>query len=122
MNLDLWKQRKKELHLKYEDIAKQSGIPITTVKYIFCGYVDSPRIDTVQAIEKVLGLNQFRGWTPEEKAAGVGRRAIYLSDEEYDWLEIRSEILRVKGEDYLSTLTNMLEAIIKMDENNQVKK
>ncbi len=119
MNLDLWKQRKKELHLKYEDIAKQSGIPITTVKYIFCGYVDSPRIDTVQAIEKVLGI----AWelTDEEKAAGVGRRKIYLSDEEYDWLEIRSEILRVKGEDYLNTLTNMLEAITK-DENNQVKK
>lgn len=121
MDLNLWKNKKKELKLTNQDIANNAQLPLRTVEQIMCGKVKNPRIDTVEAIEKVLGLNQFRGWTPEEKAAGVGRRAIYLSDEEYDWLEIRSEILRVKGEDYLSTLTNMLEAITK-DENNQVKK
>lgn len=56
MNLDLWKQRKKELKLKYEDISELSGIPLTTVKNIFCGYVKTPRIDTVQAIERALGI------------------------------------------------------------------
>ena len=56
MNLELWKKRKKELKLKYEDVSAQSGVPLTTVKYIFCGYVTAPRIDTVEAIEKVLGI------------------------------------------------------------------
>lgn len=56
--LDLWKQRKKDLKLTYEDIAEKTGIAISTIKAIFGGATYAPRIDTVQAIEKVLKLDE----------------------------------------------------------------
>lgn len=55
--LELWKQQKKRLGLKYDDIAAMSNIPKGTIQNIFAGYIDNPRIDTVQAIEKALGLS-----------------------------------------------------------------
>ncbi len=58
MNLQLWKQRKKKLQLKYKDISKLSGVPLTTVKSIFLGYVTYPRIQNVEAIERALGLDR----------------------------------------------------------------
>ena len=60
--------------------------------------------------DELLGFTEI---TPELKAAGVGRRAIYLSDDEFDWLELRSEVLRTKGEEYLKTLKVMIEAVTK---------
>lgn len=57
MDLTTWKKAKKDQHLNYEDIAQLSGVPLTTVKNIFCGYTATPRIDTVQAIEHALGLD-----------------------------------------------------------------
>ena len=61
-------------------------------------------------VDYILGRTEI---TSEEKAAGVGRRAIYLSDDEFDWLELRSEVIRTKGEEYLKTLKVMIEAVTK---------
>lgn len=58
MDIDFLKARKKELHLSYDEIAAKSGIPKTTVTNIFMGRTQNPRIDTVQAIEKALGLDR----------------------------------------------------------------
>lgn len=51
--------------------------------------------------------------TTEEKNAGIGRHKTHLSDDEWRWLELRSEVLRTKGEDYLNTLITMIEAVTK---------
>ena len=56
-NLESWKKRKKELKLTLEDISKTSGVGISTVKDIFRGVTTSHRIDTIQAIEKALEIN-----------------------------------------------------------------
>lgn len=56
MNLELWKKAKKEKKLTIEDISRLSNIPKGSVQNIFCGYVPNPRSDTVDAIEKALGL------------------------------------------------------------------
>ena len=73
-------------------------------------------IDTVEAIEKALGLTDGVKWTEEDKALGVGAHPILLSEDEQEWLELRSEILRVKGDDYLRSIKTMLNAIIKENE------
>lgn len=112
MDLELWKKQKKALHLTYEELAKRAKLPKGSIQNIFAGYVPTPRIDTVEAIEEALELRNKHEWTDEEKAAGIGRRAIYLSDDEFDWLELRSEVLRTKGEDYLNTLIVMINAAI----------
>lgn len=127
-NLQFYRAKKKQLKLTNQAIAQQSGIPIRTIEDFFRGAHQNPRIDTVEAINKVLGIktdadrideeksldlkDRFE-WTDEEKSLGVGRRATYLSDDEWDWLELRSEVLRIKGEDYLKTLITMIEAITK---------
>ena len=103
----------KKNKITYDTLSESSGIPIGTIKSIFSGRTPNPRLDTMQAIEEALGLNKPLEWTDEEKAAGVGRYPTYLSEDETEWIELRSEVIRVKGEDYLKTLITMIEAVVK---------
>ena len=54
MTLSEMKERKKELGYSYEQIADMSGVPLSTVQKVFSGVTQSPRYDTLLAIEKVL--------------------------------------------------------------------
>ena len=94
--------------ITYEELATRSSIPIGTLKSIFSGRTPNPRIDTMQAIERALGLTE---WTAEEKELGVGEHAVVLSPEEWQWMELRSEIIRLHGEEYLDTLTDLIQKI-----------
>lgn len=58
MDLELWKKRRKELGLRYEDLAAKSGVSKRSIEDIFRGYTTTPRIDTVEAIERALGINE----------------------------------------------------------------
>lgn len=57
MDVELWKKIKKEKKLTMNDIAEKAGIPKRTIEEIFAGRARYPRIDTVQAIEKALGIS-----------------------------------------------------------------
>ncbi len=114
MDLNHWKQRKKELNLTIDEIAKLANLPKGSVQNIFAGYVPNPRIDTVEAIEKALGINQAPiEWTDEERALGIGNYSTKLSPGEWEWIELRSEVLRIKGETYLNTLIEMIKGALK---------
>lgn len=58
MDLELWKKVKKQNKMTIEEIAKKANLPKGSVQNIFAGYVPNPRIDTVQAIERALGINE----------------------------------------------------------------
>lgn len=119
MNLEALKQAKSATGLTIAQIAERAGLPKGTVQNIFCGYVPNPRSDTLEAIEQALGLDKGAEWTEEEKALGVGNYPVKISDDEYKWLELRSELLRVMGEDYVKTTESLLQAIIeKKDEKS----
>lgn len=60
MNLELWKKVKKEKQMTIEQIAKAANLPKGTVQNIFCGYVPNPRTDTVESIERALGIYTSR--------------------------------------------------------------
>ena len=107
--LELWKEQKQKLKLKYDDIAERSNIPKGTIQNIFAGYIDNHRIDTVQAIERALGLNKELEWTDEDKTEGVGSHSVKLSADEWEWLELRSELLEAGGQEYLDTITTLLQ-------------
>ncbi len=97
IDLQLWKERKKALKLSLQDIANETGISISTLKDIFRGATTDPRIETVQRIEKVLGVEHF--FTPpanalmelrikaeltrEQMAQKLGIEELYL----YDFME-----------------------------------
>lgn len=114
INIELWKKRKKELNWSHDDLARESGVSRRTIAGIFAGDErgQNPTIETVQAIERALGLERPT-WTKEERALGVGEHSTVLSQEEWEWLELRSELLETMGEDYLTALIKMLEEIIK---------
>ncbi len=50
----------KSADITYETISEKSGIPVSTLKKIFSGKTSNPRLDTVQAIERALGINEKR--------------------------------------------------------------
>lgn len=56
--LKKWKEQKKVLKYTNQDIAIKSKLPLRTVEQIMCGKVKAPRLDTVEAIEKALGLDE----------------------------------------------------------------
>lgn len=56
--------------------------------------------------------NEGSEWTDEERALGVGNHPTHLSDKEWEWLELRSEVIEKCGEAYLVTVVNMLQTLI----------
>ena len=67
MNLELWKKIKKEKKLTLQEISNLSEIPKRTIEDIFSGKTPTPRTNTVQAIEKALGINENKIELSEEK-------------------------------------------------------
>lgn len=57
-NLNQLKARKKELGLSFDDLARITGYSRRAIIGVFNGETQSPRIDTVQAIEKALGFDK----------------------------------------------------------------
>ena len=56
INLEKIKQRKKDLHLTNQELAERSGVPLGTINKIFSGATKSPKYNTMQALETVLGM------------------------------------------------------------------
>ncbi len=57
MNLELWKKRYKELGFKnYGELAEKADVSKRSIEDIFRGYTKNPRTDTVEAIERALGI------------------------------------------------------------------
>ncbi len=57
LNINLYKEKKKQLNLTFEDLYQASGVPIQTLHNIFRGHTKNPRVDTIQAIEKALEIS-----------------------------------------------------------------
>lgn len=53
----IWKFKKKELGYTNQNIATKAELPLRTVEQIMCGKVKHPRLDTVQAIDRALGIS-----------------------------------------------------------------
>ena len=60
MNIQKWKQRKKELGWTHDELAEKSGVSRRTIAGIFSGdpRYESPTYNTIQAIERALGLSE----------------------------------------------------------------
>ena len=58
MTIEEIKRYMKQKKITYQELSNISEIPLTTLKYIFSGRTESPRIDTMQAIEHALGLDE----------------------------------------------------------------
>lgn len=117
VNIEAWNKERKRKGITLDDLAKQTDISISTIKDIFRGKTDNPRIDTVQAIERALGIQPQ--WTDEEIAEGVGNHPVNLSPEEWEVIELFSEIKRVKGDTYCRVVIDLLRGILREEENSK---
>ncbi len=116
MDVETLIKAKKEKKMTLQEIAENSGIPKRTVDQIFSGKTKNPRIDTMQAIERALGIENHSPleWTDADRALGVGNHKIILSEDDWEWLELKSETLRKKGNDYYEMLKRMIKAAIEI--------
>lgn len=74
--------------ITYDELSAKSGLSISTIKKIFSGISQYPRIDTMQAIERALGLTQEQETAPtyteeERKLFGLIEQ---LTDDEVEEL------------------------------------
>lgn len=49
--------RRKELKMTFDELSRRSGLPKRTLENILQGKTPTPRIDTVQAIERALDIS-----------------------------------------------------------------
>ena len=54
MTIQEMKEKKKEKGYTYAKMAELSGVPLGTIQKIFCGETESPRYDTLQALEALF--------------------------------------------------------------------
>lgn len=78
MTVQEMKKRKKELGYTNERVSELSGVPLGTVQKIFAGVTESPRYDTLLALEKVLGRKEN---VVKEPSACYGRESLRHSGE-----------------------------------------
>lgn len=57
----------REKKITQDELSQKSGITIWTIKSIFSGRVKNPRIDTMNAIEKALGLDDQNSQSETDK-------------------------------------------------------
>lgn len=69
MNIEIYKKKKNELNLTYEKLAIKSQVSKRTLVSIFKGNMTNPRLETIQAIEKALNIEEqeLTTTTKEEK-------------------------------------------------------
>ncbi len=58
MNVEELNTERKKQKISIEELAKRAKLPKGTVEKVLFGIVKNPRIDTMQAIEHALGLDQ----------------------------------------------------------------
>lgn len=79
MDIQDIKQYLKDNKITYQELSDSSGIALNTLKNIFRGKTEHPRIDTMQAIERALGLEQEK--TPTDELSEGEKQLIALIKE-----------------------------------------
>ena len=90
MTLSEMRERKRELGYSYEQIADMSGVPLSTVQKVFSGATQSPRYETLLAIETVL--EDYSTTRVSESVYSYGERIVkkqgeYTVEDYYNWPE-----------------------------------
>ena len=97
LDIDIYKKALKEKGLTQIQLSNLSGVTLDTIRSIFTGRVKNPRLDTIQAIEKVLEIGEFNPLTRE-----------YLTEQEEDLLRSFKNLSR-ENKALISTICKKVE-------------
>ena len=90
IDLDLWKKRKQELHLTFDELAEISNVSRRQLLYLFKGEGKNTGIETVKRIERALGLDNeiptIPDYTPSEEEKQIFEMIMSMTEEEVDEL------------------------------------
>lgn len=95
------KKTLKDKKITYIRLSEISGVPLATIKSVFCGKTKNPTIDTVNAIKKALGLDT------DDNKNGFAQN--YISQEEEQILKIY-RTLDEKRKNYFITFAEGLKS------------
>ena len=113
MEVQAIKKYMKDNHITYDELAAKSGLSISTIKKIFSGISQYPRIDTMQAIETALELNQPLKFTDEEKALGVVTDyKERLTEDETELIDLYRALKDEKGQATANAVRSMIRTLI----------
>lgn len=100
----------KQNSITYQQLSDKSGIPLNTLKNLFRGKTVNPRIDTMQAIERALGLAPT--FTAEEQAQGAVNTPTVLSDRDLHTLGIINRAEDVLGYEYVDAYLTAIDIAV----------
>ncbi|AWW06121.1 MAG: helix-turn-helix XRE-family like protein [Caudoviricetes sp.] len=107
----------KQNKITYDELSDKSGIPIGTIKSIFSGRTPNPRVDTVQAIERALGLGGL--FTADDYANGVlDTKKVSITADEEDILDKSREVIEKLGTKGKDIIIEFCDIILKNFESN----
>ena len=109
MTIEEIKQYLKKNKMTYKDLAQMCNVPESTLKNLFSGATKNPRIDTMQAIEKALGLIE------ENKE---NQNTEYLTEDEKQLLRAYRSLIPSMKEHLLSMAESLSIAEIARKKNN----
>lgn len=113
MQIETIKQFMKANKITYEELAQKSGVSVSTLKKIFAGISQYPRLDTMQAIENALGIADL---TDNEISQGVVNTVNnQLTALEEDMLIIFREVGEKLGEPAQRVLITTGENLLKIN-------
>lgn len=105
------KKRKREIGITFDELAEKTGLSRRAICALFSGKTENPRIDTVQAIERALGLAPT--FTEEERALGLSDdHPIALSDDDRELINLFAEAEEKLGKAYVRGVKQMVRLAI----------
>lgn len=111
MNTKQLNEIRKNAGLSIEELSDRANLPKSTVEKILFGVVKHPRIDTMQAIERALGLAPT--FTDEERALGLSdSHLIALSDDDRELINLFAEAEEKLGKAYVRGVKQMVRLAI----------
>ena len=94
MDIQQIKSIMKSKKITYENLSLMSNIPLNTIKNIFRGKTQNPRIDTMKAIENALGLgNDFEADISQEEKDFIEVFRQLTEEEKIEFTNIANFIL-----------------------------
>lgn len=103
MDVEQLNKIRKLQNLSVEEVAKKANLPKSTVEKVLFGIVKHPRIDTMEAIEKALGITSDKNeqeneiYTEQEKRLIKAFRTLIPSMQENILELVESMSTNVKG-------------------------
>lgn len=114
MSIEEIKKYLKTKNITYQELSDRSNVPLNTIKNIFRGKTENPRIDTMNAIETALGIKKATLFTEDDRKSGVvgTRISIEITPDEDDLLYLYRQIGKNLGETGQKAFKEMGETLL----------